>query len=505
MKSWKTKSKYCTPILLNIIFTISSFKSSPFSKMLNEHDSSMFIYFGKGMKEGLIPYKDMFDHKGIVLFWIQQLGVKLNFGYYFTGIWVMEVIFYVISILFLYKTLNFLSDRKIINSLIILLITPLTITAISYGNYSEEYAFTFISIALFYFVKNFFQRDNSKVTLFIIGVTGALTFFIRPNMIALWVVFCCYLLILRIKNKEYQQLLKQTTFIFLGGLLVTLVILIYSLMTNNLHDMIQQTFILNVKYSNVITLTERLKTSLLFIIYSFQVGILPFFLLFILFLKKLKFSTQSISLKFKIIVLVYTLFNFITVILSGRYYHHYFVTMIPCSILIVGIVIHDLYQLHLYRKYLTISLGTLSVIPIVCFCAVFFLKVVPILKHSPNQNNMSEAALTAKYIKKNSTERDKIYVHNIDANIYLLSNRFSNSKFFVLPSLNYTNFPEFQKVFANNLYNKSPKFIVIKKDTYHSKKINNEKMDKIVISVIKKYYVKNTEVNSSNFLLFEKK
>ena len=51
---------------INYLTIILSFRSSPFSHLLNDHDSSMFLYFGKAMNAGLTPYINMLDHKGIL-------------------------------------------------------------------------------------------------------------------------------------------------------------------------------------------------------------------------------------------------------------------------------------------------------------------------------------------------------------------------------------------------------------------------------------------------------
>ena len=53
----------------------------------------MFLYFGKGISEGLIPYKDMFDHKGIVLFFIQYIANIVGLGNIFLGIFLVEAVF----------------------------------------------------------------------------------------------------------------------------------------------------------------------------------------------------------------------------------------------------------------------------------------------------------------------------------------------------------------------------------------------------------------------------
>jgi len=108
----------------------------------------------------------------------------------------------------------------------------------------------------------------------------------------------------------------------------------------------------------------------------------------------------------------------------------------------------------------------------------------------------------ADYINKNSSENDVIYVHAIDANIYLHANRFSNSQFFVLPSLNYEEFPDLKDQFIHSMENNPPKFIVISKNSYLSDNPNNTRLNKDVIDKIQSNYIQIGKFDK-NYYLFE--
>ena len=54
-------------------------------------DSSVFLYIGKRMLEGKLPYRDLFDHKGPILYLIEVSGLRLS-PHSTNGVWVLEVL-----------------------------------------------------------------------------------------------------------------------------------------------------------------------------------------------------------------------------------------------------------------------------------------------------------------------------------------------------------------------------------------------------------------------------
>ena len=67
------------------------FSVFPLTKTYTYTDSSVFLYIGKMMQNGYVPYRDLFDHKGILLYFIQFLGNVITPGS-FTGMWLLEAV-----------------------------------------------------------------------------------------------------------------------------------------------------------------------------------------------------------------------------------------------------------------------------------------------------------------------------------------------------------------------------------------------------------------------------
>ena len=78
------KQKSTNKILLTSLFFVSSviflvifsWSTSPLFKFTG-YDSNVFKAMGRFMADGLVPYKDYFDHKGPVVVFIEWIGYGL--------------------------------------------------------------------------------------------------------------------------------------------------------------------------------------------------------------------------------------------------------------------------------------------------------------------------------------------------------------------------------------------------------------------------------------------
>ena len=65
----------------------------PFFKGATETDASVFLYIGRRMHEGFMPYRDIFDHKGPILYLINWLGLFLHTDWApYLGVWLLELL-----------------------------------------------------------------------------------------------------------------------------------------------------------------------------------------------------------------------------------------------------------------------------------------------------------------------------------------------------------------------------------------------------------------------------
>ncbi|MDR0535689.1 MAG: hypothetical protein LBG65_04995 [Puniceicoccales bacterium] len=123
---------------------------SPFSRMLPWIDSAAFLSIGHWMHEGLFPYRDIFDHKGLFLHAINFAGM---FGGR-TGVWLFEVFFLFATAAFSYKTARIWLGR-VAAFLATLVLYSFLHDFFTNGNMPEEYAMAFLSASLFVYARFF--------------------------------------------------------------------------------------------------------------------------------------------------------------------------------------------------------------------------------------------------------------------------------------------------------------------------------------------------------------
>ena len=185
-------------------------------------DSAQFLTVGKAWSEGLIPYRDTFDHKGPIIFFIDMLGYSIFNSK--SGIAFFQIISMFFFCLSIYKISTLWKPSRVYGLLSI--ISTLFILKIDYlnGNTVEEYCLSFIGFSI-YFQLSFLNKSSdgrkshpSKYAFFY-GVTLAIGLMTRltnvlPICLGVLVITC-----LLIYRKNFVNLFQNVGG-FIAGFLV---------------------------------------------------------------------------------------------------------------------------------------------------------------------------------------------------------------------------------------------------------------------------------------------
>ena len=156
-------SKYELMILwISAVLTITFVSTcSPLYPFNPWDDANCFFTIGRGMVKGRILYKDLFDHKGPLLYFVYALTALIS-GRSFIGAWIAECIMAGVFAVYSWKTVKlFVSTSK--NSVLLIpvfIAVVYTSKMFNFGGNAEELCFPLITIALYKGLKAVVKGDG---------------------------------------------------------------------------------------------------------------------------------------------------------------------------------------------------------------------------------------------------------------------------------------------------------------------------------------------------------
>lgn len=457
----KKYKEYAFLFIVVFILCLLTLYSSPLYKGLPDIDSSVFQVMGKGMLEHKIIYRDLFDHKGPIVYIINAMGFFINNKY---GLFIIEFIIFYIGTIFVYKTSRIVLSKKL--SIIVNLLYMLISFRYFYGgNYTEEYAITFMSIAMYFIIKILYNKEiDKKIYWIIIGATFTINLLIKPTYISIWMAFGIVQLISSIKDRKIKELIKNIGYIIIGVLIIFVPIMLYLIINNAVSSFIYAYINMNMKYSSS-SIFEKIKAFVeLSTRYKYNQYLLMMLIsnIVLLFSKKINKRTKSFVTLFSVVSLILTAW-------APNVYSHYLIQLAPCTILesiFLGYIIEQkirekeilnykiIRELPINFIYIcVIIVATLNVFKITSEHKWIFLKQIKlhkiVIERVDEVNN---------YLNK----EDKILVLGNNSYYYLLLNRQPQFKyFFQYPIIEYDE--KIREETEKYIIEKKPKVIIDEK------------------------------------------
>lgn len=426
MKKYK---EYIFLFIVVSILCLLTLYSSPLYKGLTDVDSSVFQIMGKGMLEHKIIYRDLFDHKGPIVYIINAIGFFINNKY---GLFIVEIIVFYIGTIFVYKTSRIVLSKKL--SIVVDLLYMLISFSYFYGgNCTEEYAITFMSIAMYFIIKILYNKEmNKKIYWIIIGSTFTINLLIKPTYISIWMAFGIVQLISSIKDKKIKELIKNIGYIIIGVLIIFVPIMLYLIINNAVSSFIYAYINMNMKYSSS-SIFEKIKA---FASLSNKCKYNQYLLMMlisniaILCSKKINKRTKNFITLFSIISLILTSW-------APNSYGHYLIQLAPC-VTLESIFLCYLIEQRVEKKEI-LNYKIIRELPLnfiyVCVIIVATLGIFEITSHNRGiflkQLKIHKIVIERiSEINNYLNEEDKILVLGNNSYYYLLLNRQPDFKYF---------------------------------------------------------------------------
>ena len=462
-KFMHSKILFAVIIFLPAFFISSYFTSFYGNSYAHGTDSAVFVYIGQRMHSGFVPYRDMFDHKGIYLYFLEFLATSLDdFGIYlldFCSVFVSTALIYKIS------RLMCESQSACLDSvLFIFLVSAYPIYKKGGGNLTEYYALPCISWSLYIFIKSLKSKTVSFCDFFCVGITFTIVLLLRVNMVAQWVFFIPFIFVIFLKNKQNSALLRMILGVVSGVIVATLPAVIYFCATKSAKFFWDSYILFNFKYISQETVGQDNVGRLLVAFDFFSLFFIPNVLMIVATLKIYK--NIGVVANF----LAY-LFTFYFVIISGRSYNHYAIILLPFFALPIAILLESLVNSLSnktdLRKFKINQFCFFGII--ILFAAVYCLDCLKIRKNYFSPENLA----IVQYLKNNTaTDADVLVIGN-SVRYNIEAKRFTNQRFFYQTPILIVNKDFFQE-FKDSVFLNKPDYIIYPNSTEKSMKINEK-------------------------------
>ena len=232
------------PILASILGSIIIlFPSNPNNMTLPSRDSGVFLYMGWRILSGDVPYRDVWDHKPPLIYFVDALGISLTPDTLW-GVWILRFIFIFFTLYFIYRLLD--EEFGIYAALAgTIVLTSGLQKILGKGNVTEEYALIFQALAFWMFLRAW-KRDFPIRTTFWIGLLGGLAFHFKQTTIGLWITYAFFLLMIRIFQRKVP--IKDFFSLLAGWSIPAVILILYLGQQNALVDYWEQAFRYNFAY-----------------------------------------------------------------------------------------------------------------------------------------------------------------------------------------------------------------------------------------------------------------
>ena len=200
-------------------------------------DANCFFTLGRGITHGKVPYRDLYEQKGPLLYFIYALAALIS-EKAFTGAWIFECIMASVFAIFSWKTVKlFVTPPKYSIAMIpFLLSITYTLEMFNFGGNAEELCFPLLTVAMYIGLRSIVKGDGlpSGKEAFICGIITGILFWIKYTFIGFMGGFCIYILVLTIKRRSFARLWSLVWRFAVGFIVLTFPIIAYFAVTGSL-------------------------------------------------------------------------------------------------------------------------------------------------------------------------------------------------------------------------------------------------------------------------------
>lgn len=217
---------WCVAIAAAVLLLCS--KSSPLFAFNDWMDANIFFTMGKSMFSGKVLYRDVFDHKGPVLYFVYGIGWLLDHTG-FTGVFLLEIASFAAFLGISLRTASLVASKPVHPAWAVLPAAAIAASrAFSHGGSAEEFLLPFLAAALYGLLKTLCQNRPMPLPAVLgQGFLAGCALWLKYTVLGYYLVWVVVLAAVYLRRGLRRELL-QSCGAYLGGMaLATLPWVVY--------------------------------------------------------------------------------------------------------------------------------------------------------------------------------------------------------------------------------------------------------------------------------------
>ncbi len=215
----KNRTLLLWSILLSVIFIGLASKSSPLYPMNDWVDVNCFFTMGRGILDGLVPYRDLYEQKGPVLYFIYAIIALFSRDSFF-GVYLLEVVTFGLFLYFSGKLAQLYlgASRAVYFLLAILAAAVVTSWSFTHGGSVEQNTLFMLVYGMYSVLRAL--RENRSLSFreaFVNGIFAGMILWIKYTTLGFYLGLALFVLLWYLTDSTLRSKLLLTVSQFLLG------------------------------------------------------------------------------------------------------------------------------------------------------------------------------------------------------------------------------------------------------------------------------------------------
>lgn len=457
-----------TAAALITLFSRSSFLY-PFN---NWADTNVYMTMGREMLRGAVPYRDLFDHKGLLWYFL-YMAANLISRKTFLGLYLIELFSFSIFLFYSWKLLDLFCSSLYAAAILPVLGCLIAVSdTFGMGGSAEEMHLPLAAAGLYYLIRFIrdtddprckhvaFKRHIAYPILYLNGIFAGCVLWSKYSLLGFWFAWMASVFFILVFQKEWKRSLVSCVVFLLGMATVSTPCMLYLLTTGSFSDFWNTYIVINLQYASVAehrSLAEQLRNSLHYFFMMFGWNKILGTLTMAGLAAVTIFPVYANCLAKRLILPVLFLFSAGVEFMGKVSHFYYFLTIAPFLILFflaAGVLLCRL-QTRFQSKPTAVCLCMLAAS---CVYGWHRSPNIPYMKYEKEELTQYQAAA----IIDGQEHPTLMYYHNlIDTGILMASeNAKPWGKYYFMPNISYETWPAIHEAQEEGIRNREADFII---------------------------------------------